>query len=258
MKILNDLALKIDSDLYSNAIPIPHIVIDDFFKLEIASEISKSFPDYESDQWHVYANSIENKKTINNWNHFDSLQYQVFTELNSPLFVDLLAKLTGSTLYSDSGLHGGGLHIHAGNGNLNPHLDYSLHPKTGLQRKLNVIVYLEEGFKAEYGGHLGLWKDGGNGQPGKLVTEVFPKFNRAVIFDTTKMSWHGLSRSLNLEEGKYRKSFAVYYLQQPEENVDPRTRALFAPREDQKDDTGVLDLIKVRSDEKSHAEAYIK
>ena len=42
-------------------------------------------------------------------------------------------------------------------GKLNIHLDYSIHPKSGLQRKLNFIVYLTEGGESEWGGGLELW-----------------------------------------------------------------------------------------------------
>ena len=49
----------------------------------------------------------------------------------------------GIKLFIDPGLHGGGWHIHSNKGNLNPHLDYSIHPKMDIQRRLNLIVYLE-------------------------------------------------------------------------------------------------------------------
>ena len=89
---------------------------------------------------------------------------------------------------------------------------------------------------------------GGKGvRPGRLVKEVVPIFNRAVILDTTRQSWHGLSRKLRLPAGKFRKSFAVYYLQRPQENADKRTRALFAPREDQLKNEDVAKLIRMRA-----------
>ena len=67
---------------------------------------------------------------------------------------------------------------------LNPHLDYSLHPKLYLQRKLNIIIYISKLWKENWGGGLGLEND--NNQPGKLEKTIIPKFNRAIIFDTIK------------------------------------------------------------------------
>ncbi len=236
--------------------PFSHTIVDNFFKEETAIAASNSFPAYDSEKWHVYKNAIEHKKTMNNWNEFNALQYKIFLELNSPQFVAILEELTNNKLFTDSGLHGGGLHIHSDGGNLNPHLDYSIHPKVGLQRKLNIIIYLEQGFKESYGGSLGLWGNESNKEPGKLMKEVFPKFNRAVIFDTTQNSWHGMSTKLTLPKGKYRKSFAIYYMQEPLKETDPRSRALFAPRTDQKDNPDVLELIKMRADEKKYSSAY--
>ena len=226
MKLINTSSLhslKASSFLASS--PYPHLVLEDVFLPEVAMELSEGFPPYGAECWHRYKNALEDKKMLNGWNHFNALQYRVFTELNSPAFVGVLEKMVGHKLYPDHGLHGGGLHIHADGGNLNPHLDYSIHPKTGLQRKINMIIYLERDYREEWGGHFGLWASGGGERPGPLVKEVPPLFNRAVIIDTTQNSWHGMSRRLTLPEGKFRKSFAVYYLQTPERDAEKRTRA---------------------------------
>src|SRR5437879_5521062 len=81
----------------------------------------------------------------------------VFDYLNSPRFVSQIADLVGCDLFPDPGLHGGGWHAHARGGKLNVHLDYSIHPKLGLERRVNLIVYLTPGWKQEWGGALGLW-----------------------------------------------------------------------------------------------------
>ena len=196
--------------------PFNYCVIDNFFRTNVAKALCKKFPKYSSNLWHEYKNEIEDKKTCNNWNHFDELTYQVFTFLNSNSFVDLLSKNIKIKLFSDPGLHGGGWHIHANNGNLNPHLDYTIHPKMKHQRRLNLIIYLEESYKDKYGGHLGFWShDKKNCLPKNLIKEIYPKFNRAVIFDTSQNSWHGLSTLVKLPRNKFRKSIAVYYLSKP-------------------------------------------
>jgi hypothetical protein len=168
-----------------------------------------------------------------------------------------LSSKVGTHLYPDPGLHGGGWHIHGAGGNLNPHLDYSIHPKLKLQRKLNIIVYLSSGMRPDHGGHLGLWKhDPETFSPGDLVQEYEPAFNTAVIFDTTRNSWHGMSRPLQVPPGVYRKSIAVYYLCDPEAEAPSRERALFAPRESQKGDPEVAELIRRRADPKEHSSVY--
>jgi len=154
-------------------------------------------------------------------------------------------------------LHGGGWHMHGTGGNLNPHFDYSIHPKCGLQRKLNIIMYLSQDLRpSEHKGHLGLWShDETNNQPKELIKEVAPVFNRAIIFDTTQHSWHGMSQQLQVPKGIYRKSLAVYYLTEPKQ-AESHQRAVYAPRDTQKNDKRVLKAIKLRQDSQRYAKAY--
>ena len=239
--------------------PFNYSVIDNFFTTKVAHDLGNSFPKYNSNIWHEYKSKIELKKTCNNWNNFDKLTYSIFNDLNSEKFVKLLSQKIKLNLISDPGLHGGGWHIHSNKGNLNPHLDYSVHPKINLQRRINLIIYLEKNYKVSYGGHLGLWShDAETNQPSKLIKEVYPKFNRAIIFDTSQNSWHGLSREINLPKNIYRKSIAVYYLSKFKKNHLLNEKALFAPRENQKKSKDVLDLIKIRSHKKQFKKAYRK
>lgn len=242
---------------FCGAIPFDHCVVDGFFDREVALELSKEFPCYSSSDWHHYSNAIEEKKTLNNWNIFPNKTYMAFNEFFSANMLDTLSKSTGVELLPDFGLHGGGWHIHKSGGNLNPHLDYSIHPKLKKQRKLNIIVYLSEELLPEHGGHLGLWHQKSENRHGKLELEIAPVFNRAVIFDTTQNSWHGMSRSLTQPENIYRKSLAVYYLCEPKPGAPKREKALFSPSECQESDDKVLELIKKRSDTKHSKKVYI-
>lgn len=250
--------LKIASKGWEKAQPFPHFVIDNFFDERIALSLEKDFPDFEDDVWHEYGNAIEIKKVCNNWNFFPSLTYKVFNFLNSDKFVNQLSiSLFGSeVLISDSGLNGGGWHVHKKGGKLNTHLDYSLHPKLVLQRKINIIIYLNSRWKNDWGGSLGLWGNESSKIPGDLKKEIEPIFNRAIIFDTTCNSWHGLPKPINCPEGQLRKSLAIYYLCEPSKNIDDRGKALFAPTEEQKNDKSVLDLIKKRSSVNTASTVY--
>lgn len=242
---------------FKNNQPFDHCVVEDFLSLEVAQAAEKEFLDYEDPKWFYYKNPIEDKKALNDWNAFPALTYKLFRDLISEDFVQTLSQGIGVPLYQDPGLHGGGWHIHGTGGNLNPHFDYSIHPKVGLQRKINIIIYLSSDLSEEHGGHLGLWgHDGKNNQPKELVKIIQPKFNRAVIFDTTQNSWHGMCRPLIQPEGIYRKSLAIYYLTTPLDSTDPRDRALFAPREDQKSDQSVIELIEKRADKKEYSSVY--
>ncbi|GAA4340639.1 hypothetical protein GCM10023144_40570 [Pigmentiphaga soli] len=255
--MINKQALAAGLQSFRNAEPFDHCVIDNFFDPELARALEAEFLPYDSEKWFYYKNPIEDKKALNDWNAFPKLTYQAFSYLNSREFISLIEPVLDIRLYADNGLHGGGWHMHATGGNLNPHLDYSLHPKLGLQRKLNIIIYLSERLQAEHGGYLGLWDhDEQKRRPGVLQKEVQPRFNRAVLFDTTQNSWHGMSRPLSQPEDIFRKSFAVYYLCQPAAGVDERGRALFAARDSQQGDADVERIIKLRSDVGTSQKVY--
>lgn len=250
-------ALAMSMQGFKENFPFDHCVIDNFFNVDFAECLEKEFPDYHSNEWFHYDNPLEEKKALNDWNTFPYHTYQLFRYLVSPDFVTMLSDLVGTKLFADPGLHGGGWHIHCGGGNLNPHLDYSIHPKCSLQRKINIIIYLSREFQPEFGGELGLWEhDYERNLPGDLAKSIAPLFNRAVIFDTTQNSWHGMVSRITTQKEIYRKSLAIYYLTSPDDETDPRQKALYAPRAHQSSDAKVLELIRKRADSKSFSSVY--
>ncbi len=260
MEILNTISWESLRDQFLSAKPFNHIIIDNFFTDEVAALLTSEFPDYEDDCWSCYDTALENKKTLNHWDRFQENIYRVMAFLNNQKFVDCIESLTGiSDIQPDIGLNGAGLHLHKTGGKLNVHLDYSLHPKLKLERRLNIIIYLSDNWKGEWGGGLQLWShDASKEQPLKCEKKIEVKFNRAVIFDTTQNSWHGLPEDLKCPEGIYRKSLAIYYLTEPRSHISERGKALFSPHGTQKDDQGILDLIKKRADLKTFDQSYRK
>jgi Rps23 Pro-64 3,4-dihydroxylase Tpa1-like proline 4-hydroxylase len=245
---------------FMTAEPFNYVVIDNFFKPEVADQLEKEFPEFNSPIWYSYDNAIEKKRALNSWDRFPKATYQVFAYLNTPEFLQELERMTGiPSLYPDIGLNGGGWHAHARGGKLNVHLDYSIHPKLGLERRLNLIVYLSREWEPSWGGGLQLWThDEARQQPKELAQTLDLKFNRAVLFDTTQNSWHGLPDELNCPEGHVRKSLAIYYLTEPRTEASERGKALFAPHKDQKNDPSVLELIEKRSNVKNADSVYRK
>ena len=237
--------------------PFHHIALDNFLKPEIADAVVKEFPSFEDEAWRVYNNPIEIKKLLNHWDKFGAATYRLFCYLNSRVFIDQLEQLTQCALYADPGLNGGGLHTHKRGGKLNTHLDYSIHPKMKLERRLNLLIYITPGWQELWGGVLGLWRQHKNKHaPGDLVKTIVPEFNRAVLFDTTQDSWHGLPEPITCPEGITRNSLAVYYLCDPRPKTSERGKALFAPYKDQANDPEILALIEKRATVQGAAQVY--
>lgn len=237
--------------------PFDHVIIDNFLNRELAESLESEFPIDRLQDLYSYNNPLENKFASNNWNLFSPKTYEFFEYLNSAEVVEKMSILAGVKLIPDYGLHGGGWHIHGDGGKLNPHLDYSIHPKLGLQRKLNLIIYLSSNWKDEYGGHLGLWNNNTDtSQPANMEQEVSIGFNKALIFDTTQMSWHGISQEVKAPVGLFRKSLAIYYLCEPAIGALPHGRALYAPTADQKENKEIMEMIQKRVDVQSSSLVY--
>jgi len=158
MKLINDFDWTFLRGKFLSAKPFNHVVIDNFFKYDVAMSIVENLPGYDSEVDATYDNAIEKKRTVQNWTKFPKSVYSAMTELVSQEFTDHLRFMTGEEeLVADFGLHGGGMHLHQAGDYLNVHLDYDIHPKLNMKRKLNIIIYLNPEWQVSWRGNLGLW-----------------------------------------------------------------------------------------------------
>jgi len=127
-----------------------------------------------------------------------------------------LSELTGiEGLVSDDTLEGGGLHQSPRGGFLNVHADFTMHHHhKNWRRRINLILYLNEGWQEEWGGSIELW----DREMKRCEARVAPLLNHALIFNTDQHSFHGFPDRLSCPEGVSRKSLALYYYT-PEVNV---------------------------------------
>ncbi len=77
------------------------------------------------------------------------------------------------------------------------HADFDQHRKLRVDRRLNVLLYLNEDWDDAYGGHLELWDP----TMTRRVKRVAPIANRLVIFRTSDTSFHGHPDALTVPEG---------------------------------------------------------
>lgn len=102
---------------------------------------------------------------------------------------------------------GGGFQEISNGGQLGIHADFRINERLHLSRRLNVLIYLNKGWKEEYGGELEIWDK----QMKVKVKSIAPIFNRCVIFNTDADSFHGHPDPLNTPEHIKRRSIALYY-----------------------------------------------
>jgi hypothetical protein len=216
-------------EAYASARPFPHIVMDDFLPDEVLDGVLAEFPQPQQADWFAFDSPLERKLATKDDSAMGEATRHLLAELNSGVFIDFLERLTGiERLVPDPHLEGGGLHQIERGGHLKVHADFNRHPRTGLERRLNVLIYLNRDWKDEYGGAFELWsRDMKN-----CEAKVMPLFNRCVVFSTTSTSFHGHPDQLNCPEGTTRKSIALYYYSKdrPSEEAGAEHNTLFQAR----------------------------
>ena len=207
---------------YKNHYPFNFTVIDNFFHekdinncVENVRKLETSKADYKfcSPWWELNKYAFQN-------NYGENLS-NVFKYLTCDDFIDYLEKLTGITgiIRNDLKLKGAGVHRILKDGFLQVHTDFNSYDsdKHGrLDRRINLLLYLNPDWKDEYNGHLLLC----DMQNQKVNYKISPLLNRCVIFNTTKTSLHGHPDPLNVPDNICRESIAVYYYTKNNNNID--------------------------------------
>ncbi len=214
-------SIAVHKQTYQSDQPYPHIVIDDFLNSSIAKQAMEAFPQIKDEGWIHYVHVNEKKHGLNKMDLLPEYIQHLITELNKPEFVAYISQLTGiEGLVADDSLEGGGLHQTERGGYLNIHADFTVHPhRRNWRRRVNILIYLNEGWQEDYKGQLELWSR----DMKMCVKQISPLFNRCVIFNTDEDSFHGLPDPIACPDDMTRKSIALYYY--TEEKTRPAKRA---------------------------------
>jgi hypothetical protein len=226
-------------EAYANAAPFPSICLDNVFDPKMLSEVLNEVPDLSKKDTINYSDDVQVKYGSKGERFFGEKTKAFMHYLNSEPFLNFLQELTGieETLINDPYFHGAGQHEIKPGGFLKIHVDFNKHKTLGLDRRINVLVYLNKDWEESYGGHFELWKT----DMSACSTKILPIFNRMAIFSTTDESYHGHPDPLNCPEGMSRKSLALYYYSNGRpshefEHSQENHRTLWAQRPDAEND----------------------
>ena len=214
---------------YAAANPFPHVVFDDFFDPSLVDMIVDEFPKPGAIAWQSFDNAHEIKLASPTEASFGPATRLLLYHLNSATFLRFLSAVTGiDDLISDPLFEGGGLHQIVPGGKLGIHADFNKHRAFKLDRRLNLLLYLNKDWREEYGGHLQLW----NKEMTRCEAKLLPIFNRLVVFGTTDYTYHGHPDPLQSPLGITRKSLALYYFSngRPAEEINGEHSTLFRAR----------------------------
>lgn len=191
--------------------PFKHLVIDDFVPRALADKCLEAFPSVEDGDWDRANDHDVEVKLRSKWeSEFDIPEHivDVVRIMNSAPFLKVMAeRFDIPKLVPDPYFSGGGLNVTTSGGLLDVHVDGNYHDATGLNRRLNALLYLNPRWQPGWGGEFGLYDE--NGQ--HCVKKLEPLHNRLVIFDTNDRSFHGLPDPLNFPPGEARRSIILYY-----------------------------------------------
>jgi hypothetical protein len=191
--------------------PYKHLVIDNFFDLELANLCLNSFPELSDEGWeHANDADIEIKYRTTWKSEFEIPDgiVDAVRIMNSSYFLSAMGKkFEIPQVMSDPYFTGGGLNATKPGGLLDVHVDGNYHDASGLNRRLNALIYLNPNWMPDWGGEFGIYDEYGD----VCIKKIAPLFNRLVIFDSHDKSFHGLPAPLNFPDGEIRKSIILYY-----------------------------------------------
>ena len=221
---------------YQSADPFPYIVMDDFLDPGILAVARAEL--LRHDDWYYDSTEYSRAGQINKYytpspiseelevslvrlRQKSPVTMSVLTYLKSPAFLSWVEQVTGiGELRADDDWLGGGVHRVLQGGALDIHVDFNIHWKNNLHRRLNLLIYLNPGWQAQWGGALELWDRDLQG----CEHQILPVFNRAVLFRITEDAYHGHPDPVRAPLSDPRLSLAMYYYTQdrPDDEKAPQ------------------------------------
>lgn len=188
----------------------PAWTVDGLFDNDTLHAVVGEFPAGIDPRWQTFHGDHEQRKQQGGPACWGPVTTAVLLHLLSPQTVQWVQNLTGiEHLAAD--VVGGGMHQSGPGAHLDMHVDFDRHPATGWRRAVNLLVYLNQGWREEWGGLLHL------GETEKV--RIAPEFGRTVVFRCSDHSWHG--HPTPIADGHVRRSLAVYFYDQDDTPCGP-------------------------------------
>ncbi len=195
------------SEAYLNKQPFPYGCFDNFLDTSILDGVLNDLESLPTPE-ESFDRAQERFKASFSPEKLPDHTRNLFYALNSRPVIAFLEALTGiKGLIPDPYFMGGGVHVVSNGGHLDIHADFNYHNILKLERRINVLIYLNKDWKPEYGGSFEIWND----DMSEKVDSFAPIFNRMCCFNTSSRSWHGNPEPVSHPEGHPRRSIALYY-----------------------------------------------
>ena len=189
-----------------------HIIIDNLLPNKICNNIYNSFP-IDLSSFYTRKSFRESKKTSANISLYDEKLCESLFAFQDKKVINLISEITNmDNLEADENLYAGGLSVMNKNDFLNPHIDNSHDISRNRYRRLNLLYYVTPDWVISNGGNFELWDNSVKNK--KTITS---KFNRLIIMETNKTSWHSVSK---VKVDKNRCCISNYYFSKKSSNIN--------------------------------------
>lgn len=214
---LSSTSIKILSDPTNmKTVPYNYVIIDDFLSDKVLKDLmnfSEQLKHTDSDWRKIGQKTTSFKYTYDKIEKFPTNIQDIFAYFNSREFIQIVENFFGISdfVINNFRLKGAGIHKIRNKGFLNLHTDFNNYYDSefgSLDRRINLLIYLNKDWKEEYGGHF--WICGKEDK--KIYQKILPILNRCVIFATSNASIHGHPIPLSVPNDDIeRNSLALYY-----------------------------------------------
>jgi len=200
----------------------PHIVIiENAFDDALVRQADEEWPGAAWDAWTAhYNNPLEKKSVCNNVPKMPP----ACSELMAQMLTMNIEQYLPGRLVPDINLWGGGMHCTRQGGHLDLHLDANFHFSTGLKRRVNAILFINQDWRNDWGGDLELW----DSKRERCTLAISPVFNRLVLFESGD-TFHTVS-PVSCPTQEQRRTLACWWYGEKEPIPEPRARATFVAK----------------------------
>jgi len=214
------------AERYQSAEPYHHICIDNFLPMEVIEGVRADLNNLP-DAGRSFDAAEEKLKSQYSPDRMPMYSRNLFQSFNSRHFILFLEEMTGiKGLIPDPYFIGAGIHKTLNGGYLNIHADFNVHKQMRVERRLNVLIYLNPPWKEEWGGSFEVWDKPMQNK----VASFAPTENRMCCFSTGSDTWHGNPEPVNHPDGLPRQSIALYYYTATWDDSRLEHSTLFKPR----------------------------
>jgi hypothetical protein len=198
---------------YATADPFPHLVLDGLFDPHLLHGIFDSFAEIPAESWGRSSHPLQRKQGTVTDVPMPPIARHYFDNMHAVPMRRFLSRITGiDGLEPDPSLLHAGMHDVPHGGHFELHVDFAHHPQTLQRNRIVVITYLNDGWQADFGGGLELWR----WKPREHAATVQPVFGRTIIMQVGPHNVHGHPDPVHAPDGRSRRSVAAYFYTRPD------------------------------------------